>query len=318
MNYEEFKDALYERLETELKERGIDNVSLRTDMLKSPDGVTERLIVSAEGSAIAMAFRYEAIYDRFKNMGEDIGAEVAVLMENIKENLIKIDDRENDVKDFIMDYENVKDHLLLRLVPGNSPILDETHHNMIEDMALVVNIDIASLSDDNGRAVVVVNDGLMGMYGINKEKLFADAARNSLEQEPINIKPMMSVISHMVGNEGLSIPEEDRDALFIATNESGFHGAAVLGYPGFMDMATEAMNGSFYLIPSSVHEFILIKDDGNVRAQKLNAMIKDVNENVLSPREILSDQCYHYDAKTKVLENGLKYDRTKEKKVGVR
>ena len=47
-------------------------------------------------------------------------------------------------------------------------------------------------------------------------------------------------------------------------------------------------------------------------------MIRNVNETVLEPRDFLSDQCYHYDAKTKVLETGLKYDKAKEKKVGTR
>ena len=59
------------------------------------------------------------------------------------------------------------------------------------------------------------------------------------------------------------------------------------------------MGGSFYLIPSSVHEFILIKDDGTPKAKDLNKMIKNVNETVLEPRDYLSDQCYHYDAKEK-------------------
>ena len=48
-------------------------------------------------------------------------------------------------------------------------------------------------------------------------------------------------------------------------------------------------------------------------------MIKNVNETVLEPRDFLSDQCYHYDAKTKTLETGLKYaDKVKQKKGGAR
>ena len=72
------------------------------------------------------------------------------------------------------------------------------------------------------------------------------------------------------------------------------------------------------MLPSSVHEFILIKDDGRQKAKDLNKMIKNVNETVLEPRDFLSNQCYHYDAKTKVLETGLKYDKAKEKKAGTR
>ena len=72
------------------------------------------------------------------------------------------------------------------------------------------------------------------------------------------------------------------------------------------------------MLPSSVHEFILIKDDGRQKAKDLNKMIRNVNETVLEPRDFLSNQCYHYDAKTKVLETGVKYDKAKEKKAGAR
>ena len=114
------------------------------------------------------------------------------------------------------------------------------------------------------------------------------------------------------------MPGSIDEVAYIATNKSGFHGAAVLGYPEFAEKAAEQLGGSFYLIPSSVHEFILLKDDGNISAKTINNMIKDVNENVLQPRDKLSAQCYHYDAKKKKLENGLKYDKAKEKKAGAR
>ena len=63
------------------------------------------------------------------------------------------------------------------------------------------------------------------------------------------------------------------------------------------------------MIPSSVHEFLIIKDDGTPKAKDLNKMIRDVNKNVLNPRDILSDQCYHYDAENKMTETGLEFSR---------
>ena len=48
-------------------------------------------------------------------------------------------------------------------------------------------------------------------------------------------------------------------------------------------------------------------------------MIKNVNETVLEPRDFLSNQCYHYDAKSKTLETGLKYaQKVQQKKGGAR
>ena len=75
------------------------------------------------------------------------------------------------------------------------------------------------------------------------------------------------------------------------------------------------------MLPSSVHEFILIKDDGKPNARDLNKMVRNVNETVLEPRDLLSSQCYHYDAKKKVLETGIQYAnkvKAKNKKAGSR
>ena len=315
MDYGDFKKAFMEKVEDILKEQNVEGISVRNEEIMSADGMTDRMIVSMEDSNISMAFRFQEIYDKYDG---DIDYQAESIVDSIKENL-KVKEKEEDVKSFITDYEKAKDYLVLRLIPGDSPALAETPHEMIEDMALVVNLQLESFSDENGRACVMVSEPLMNLYGVSKEELFAVARENSLVQEPIKISPMGSVIANMIKDDDFTMPGSMDEVAYIATNKSGFHGAAVLGYPEFAEKAAEQLGGSYYLIPSSVHEFILIKDDGRSSAKSLNCMIKDVNENVLSPRERLSEQCYHYNAKSKTLETGVKYDaKVKEKKAGAR
>lgn len=318
MDFEEFKDELMWLLNHELDNRGIDNVSLRFDSINSPDGQNERLVVSVGESKMSMAFRLREIYRDVEN-GEEIKHAVDRMCNTIKESISVIETKEQDVKAFITDYEKVKDNTYLRLVPGDSPILGETPHKKVEDMALVVSIALVDFSDENGKSVVVVSKPLMEMYGIDEQQLFADAERNSLQYEPVVFTPLGQMIKDLIKAENLPDPADEGIISYIATNRSGFHGASVVSYPDFCEKAAETLGGSFYLIPSSVHEFILLKDDGTPKAKDLNKMIKNVNETVLEPRDFLSDQCYHYDAKTKTLETGLKYaDKVKQKKGGAR
>ena len=114
------------------------------------------------------------------------------------------------LKPFVTDYEKVKDQTYLRMIPGNSPILKDTPHKMIEDMALVVNIHIDGLSDANGRSCVVVSKPLMEMYGIDEAQLFADAEKNSLANEPIVFTPLGDMIKNLIEAENLPTPEEMR------------------------------------------------------------------------------------------------------------
>ncbi len=318
MDFEEFKNNLMELVSKEVEDRGLEDISLKLTTVESPDGMTDRLMVSVGESKMSMAFRLKEIYQNVED-GENIDHAVFKMVNTIEENISVVKNKEQDVKSFITDYEKVKDNTYLRLIPGDSPILKSTPHKMIEDMALVVNIHLDSISDDNGRSCVVVSRPLMEMYGIDEAKLFADAEKNSLENEPIVFKPLFDMVKDLINSENIPDPEDVGIVTYIATNASGFQGAAVAGYPDFCEKAAETMGGSFYMLPSSVHEFILIKDDGKAKAKDLNKMIRNVNETVLEPRDILAAQCYHYDAKAKVLETGLSYaQRTQSRKGGTR
>ena len=320
MDFDEFKSTLMDLVTKEIEDRELEGISMKFDTINSPDGMTDRLIVSVGESKMSMAFRLKEIF-RDVNEGESMDRAAIKMVNTIEANIDVVKTKESEVKDFVSDYEKVKDHTYLRLIPGNSPVLTETPHRMIEDMALVVNIHLENFSDENGKSCVVVTKPLMDMYGIDEAQLFADAERNSLAEEPLVFTPLCDMIRSLIESNEVPSPEEAGIVTYIATNKSGFHGASVLAYPDFAEKAAETIGGSFYMLPSSVHEFILIKDDGKPNAKDLNKMVKNVNETVLEPRDLLSNQCYHYDAKKKVLETGIQYanqERARNKKDGAR
>ena len=318
MEFEAFKNTIMDLVSKEVEDRGLEGISMKLTTVESPDGMTDRLMVSVDDSKMSMAFRLKEIYQSVED-GEYIDHAVYKMVNTIEDNISFVKEKEQDVKSFISDYEKVKDNTYLRLIPGDSPILKSTPHRMIEDMALVVNVHLDSFSDEHGKSCVVVTKPLMEMYGIDETQLFADAEKNSLANEPIVFKPLLDMVKDLISKDEIPNPEDVGIVTYIATNTSGFQGAAVAGYPDFCEKAAEAIGGSFYMLPSSVHEFILIKDDGTPKAKDLNRMIKNVNETVLEPRDVLSAQCYHYDAKAKVLETGLNYaQRTQQRKGGAR
>ena len=318
MEFEAFKNTIMDLVSKEVEDRGLEGISMKLTTVESPDGMTDRLMVSVGDSKMSMAFRLKEIFQSVED-GEDIDHAVYKMVNTIEDNISFVKEKEQDVKSFISDYEKVKDNTYLRLIPGDSPILKSTPHRMIEDMALVVNVHLDSFSDEHGKSCVVVTKPLMEMYGIDETQLFADAEKNSLANEPIVFKPLLDMVKDLISKDEIPNPEDVGIVTYIATNTSGFQGAAVAGYPDFCEKAAEAIGGSFYMLPSSVHEFILIKDDGTPKAKDLNRMIKNVNETVLEPRDVLAAQCYHYDAKAKVLETGLNYaQRTQQRKGGAR
>ena len=67
--------------------------------------------------------------------------------------------------------------------------------------------------------------------------------------------------------------------------------------PSFFEDATEKLDGNFYVLPSSVHEILLLPDRFAPEHQFLKELVQDVNANEVDPKDRLSDNVYHYDAK---------------------
>ena len=304
LNYEDFKNELMQLAEEEVENRGLESISFKLGEIESPDGMTDRMIVSVGDSKMSMAFRLKEIYRDYEN-GEDLDHAVERICNTIEESITVIKTKEQDVKTFITDYDKVKDFLYLRMVPGNSPILSNAPHKMIGDMAVITNVNLYSMSNEYSRSCVAVTADLMEMYGIDQDQLFADAEKNSLEKEPIVLTPLGNMIAALIQSEELPDPADAGITAYVATNPSGFHGAAIAAYPNFADKCFNELGGDFWVIPSSVHEFILIKDDGHGKPEDLEAMIRNVNETVLEPRDFLSDHVYHFSERTHTLETGI-------------
>ena len=100
-------------------------------------------------------------------------------------------------------------------------------------------------------------------------------------------------------------PEDEQ--LFVATVPDKTHGAGVLAYQNFMDQAAERVGGDFFILPSSIHEVLIVPDNGRMDLKELEAMVRDVNATQVAPADKLTDNVYHYDSKEKIFELGEKF-----------
>ena len=82
-------------------------------------------------------------------------------------------------------------------------------------------------------------------------------------------------------------------------------GASVLFYPGVQEKIAEAMGEGYTVLPSSVHEVLIVPDSLSPGQMELAEMVRSVNKNVLDPKEVLSDNIYHYDRERKELSTSI-------------
>ncbi|MDO4170600.1 MAG: DUF5688 family protein [Lachnospiraceae bacterium] len=226
------------------------------------------------------------------------------------------------IEKIMSSYENVKDRLIVRMVSSkeNKEWLSNVPHHNVEDMAAVYRIVLTK--NEQGLTSIPFDNRLLAHYGITKKQLHEDAIESESKHYPLKIQCITEVLKGMA-----DIPFGSEEIpLFVATNELSLNGAGVITYPDFMEQASKRLKGDFYMLPSSIHEVLLIAESEAGDYHDLLDMVKEVNKTVVMPHERLTNNVYHYDSKEKIFEmaasyvercNGLDDKQIQEEKLNV-
>ncbi len=204
------------------------------------------------------------------------------------------------------DYESLCSNVMMEAVSRekNADYLQNVPHFDMADLSIIYRVNVAE-SRNQGIGVITVDNRLLNSMGVSQDQFQKDVFDQALAGEPPVLKSLTEVLGGLIAGDG-SGPEGE---LFLATNSNALYGASVIAIPGFLDQATEKLGGSFYILPSSVHEVLFLKNDQAMEVQELENMVREINESIVSPEERLSDRVYHYDAKEKVFELASDYEQ---------
>lgn len=272
--FEDFADVLTDALISRLQEDGIRNITI---------GVTANIDVEFSDYGATIRANLAKAFKAYQD-GTAAGEIADALAKQCEEALKQLPVGD----DSITDYGKIRNRLMIDLVPKNRD-LTNVPYGKIADLPFVCK---AMLEHGN----VLINNTLLAKYGITEDQLFHDAFENAQKTRPAVITGMSEVLSLPQGSLG------DEEFLFVATTPDRVHGAGVIAYPGFLDKAAKQLGGDFFVLPSSIHEVILAKDDGNLGAGDLSALVKEVNSTEVSPEDQLSDNAYHYDCRAHIFE----------------
>ena len=208
-------------------------------------------------------------------------------------------------------YEQAKEMLFPELIPqnGNETILSKHPHDKVEDLAVVYRLDLHS--DNRAMVSAHVTQELLDAFGVSAEQMKKDALEYAPLTHPATLRSMEEVLSDMMGDMPVPIPDDNQSKLYVASTESMNRGAGVIIYPGFLQQASEIIGGSFFILPSSIHELLFLKDTGDINKQELAEIVRSVNAAEVSLEEQLSDNVYHYDSKERLFELAEKYEARK-------
>ncbi len=308
MDFEEFKERFTEDVKTKLYESGLE-VSATNNEVTKMNKSYNALTIKPDDSNIGVNLNLDYFYEAVEN-GVDYNSAVNTAVDAAKDGIAHSPEIEVGS---LLNYEEMKGKLIMEVVSKdtNKELLETVPHKDMEDMSVVYKFELST--NEDGRATILVTNDILDKMDVTPEQLHQDAMENAPELNPVVITSMSDIMAEMTGMdkeelvENGMIPDGGEDMMLIASTPDRTNGAGVIAYQNFMDQAAERVGGDFFILPSSVHEVLIVPDNGTADLAMLKDMVETVNATQVAPEDKLTDSVYHYDSKDKVFELGEKF-----------
>lgn len=289
MTYDEFKDVITSRIKGYLPEKYSDaSVSIKP-VLKNNNLSLDALCIRLNGSNICPNIYLNNFFHQLEDGQsiEDILSEIAHMRIECGE-----------VPDFdvsiLTDFQRVRSRIKARLVNAtqNADYLADKPHTVVADLAAVYFIEFASCG--NGTMSAVITDSLLNTYGISVNELHKTAIDN-LEKDACFTGMTDLFLELDLPEYLLEAIASTEESMFVLSNASRINGAAMVLSRTAMDSVADKIGTDFYILPSSIHELILVPSRAGIDPKELEQMVREVNATKVAPHERLSDHVYTYD-----------------------
>lgn len=208
----------------------------------------------------------------------------------------------------IMSWDSVKSNVIRKLVNYgmNKNMLEQMPYVREEDFAVVYQVIVSDMDKDQEYSSVTVKHEYMDTWGVTLEELNDAALNNTRRILPARLDNLADVFAQL---EDISLPFLEEMNIHILTNNKKVYGAVHVLDPVVMEYIKEKVGEDvYYVIPSSVHEVLLIPYNEDYECSTLEEMIREVNQTQLQDVEVLSNKAYVMDTVEKKLLLASKYE----------
>lgn len=225
-----------------------------------------------------------------------------VPMEDIYANIMETYKSRLPQKDFdtstFTDYSKAKTSIIMKLInyEHNRELLERVPHFKYLDFAVVFQCLVSQQSD--GFATILIHNHHLDFWSITPDELYQDALTNTPQLLPYQLVNMETLLQECMPNVPTELPPADCQ-MYILSNSAKLNGATTILYDGLLDQIAQTLNHNLILLPSSIHEFLIIPVDNPEQISLFSQMVTEVNETQLSDDEVLSNHAYYYSREQK-------------------
>lgn len=263
--------------------------------LKNNDTRRHGIMFQPTGNSIAPTIYVDDFYDDYiskKSTLPEITEQIQDLMKSVIEQSSKFER-------LAIDFDSCKSKIIYRLVSleKNRHLLKGRPYLPFLDFAITFHI-MYNLSP-KGLETISITEQLMEKWQVGVKELMVLAQENTPRIFPPQIQMLPDLLADYLG-EGFRdymAEEEERPQILILTNKQGINGASALLYKDLLKNIVAPYERDFYIIPSSIHEFLLMPQFEEAALGDISKIVKQINKDHVRTDEILSDHAYLYNWK---------------------
>lgn len=297
MDYNQF----LEEIRAAVQERLGSDYEIRIQKITKNNGIVlDGLIIGKASKSIAPTIYLNSYYMHYTH---------GMSLEEILEDVISAYKDSNDVsfgdtREFL-NFNKLKDKVAFKLIQRekNQEILKEVPYIEFLDLAVVFYL----ILDEHkgGQMTALIHNSHMEPWGVEKEELYCLAMKNTPILLPSEIKTMKEIMCDILKGhlEELEMEEmvddlldfdSQKPTLYVLSNRKQINGAGCILYDGCLKNFADSQNSDIVILPSSLHETILVPDDGQLDYGELQKMVSEINESEMPEEDVLSDRIYKY------------------------
>ena len=279
LTYDEFCKKFTEQLQVLL---GDSYLLKQEEAIGYNDTHKEVLLVEKKGSGCMPRFDLKAYYETHIQ-----GMTIEELAKKAVHGINAEDIPSEEEIQALLDPKQIRSRLIVRLLnrKTNESILKEMPHLPFLDLAITFHL-LVEEKKDGTKSVRVTNKLWEEYIGDSVLQMYKQALLNTEHLFPARMVQMEKLLH--LSELGIS------SGLFIVSNPHGIYGAAVLLYEGVQEKIKQILGEDYYVIPSSVHEVLVIRESDVTDIEMLKSTILEVNRTQVGEEDILSNLLYKY------------------------
>lgn len=285
MNYSSFCTTLITFLQSRLEP---DITLTRQTILKNNGVRLDAIILASARKSFGPVIYLEPLYENYKT-----GASVEAICRAVLSSLDHCPPFSPDACFQMQELESMKERIAFRIISrkNNEELLKDVPWIPFLDLAVVFFLHLAST--DDGRITALIHNRLSRLWGVSADRLFSYARLNTPSLNPAAI----TRIEELLSAPASVLPPKDLPSLpsfYVLSGRNCLYGASCMLYDGVLKNFAERMAADLIILPSSIHEVLLIPDRHLLDYDSLCSMVRDINAGEVPREDVLSDHIYLY------------------------